>query len=333
MKPLHKRFIAAGLLVTIGIAGALVLFPSPSTEYPERSAGAPVKIAVSSGENGSAIAADLERNGVILKASSFVKLAISDTRSLSISPGVHTIDSHITSKQALTQLLDPSRNSGLIRVIEGSTLADILSTFKANEISGPTGNLSIPTEFGAHKSVEGFLFPATYSFAQGTTRNQALQEMVKNFSDRISSTAILSGYGKYSPYQVLTIASLIQIEADVPDYGKAAQVIYNRLKINMPLQLNSTVQYALNARGRIALSAKQTRIASPFNTYLNTGLPPTPISNPGLEAINAALHPVAGDWLYFITVKPHDTRFTKSFEEFQSWVTLYNNNLANGLFK
>ena len=333
MKPLHKRFIAAGLLVTIGIAGALVLFPSPSTEYPERSAGAPVKIAVSSGENGSSIATDLERNGVILKASSFIKLAISDTRSLSISPGVHTIDSHITSKQALTQLLDPSRNSGLIRVIEGSTLADILSTFKANEISGPTGNLSIPTEFGAHKSVEGFLFPATYSFAQGTTRNQALQEMVKNFSDRISSTAILSGYGKYSPYQVLTIASLIQIEADVPDYGKAAQVIYNRLKINMPLQLNSTVQYALNARGRIALSAKQTRIASPFNTYLNTGLPPTPISNPGLEAINAALHPVAGDWLYFITVKPHDTRFTKSFEEFQSWVTLYNNNLANGLFK
>jgi UPF0755 protein len=333
MNQRHKIFIAAGLLVTICIAGALVLFSSPSTEYPEGSAGAPVKISVSSGENGSSIATELERNGVILKASSFVKLAISDPRSLSISPGVHTIDSHITSKQALTQLLDPSRNSGLIRVIEGSTLADILTTFKANDISGPTGNLSIPREFGAHKSVEGFLFPATYSFAQGTTRNQALQEMVKNFSDRISSTSILAGYGKYSPYQVLTIASLIQIEADAADYGKAAQVIYNRLKINMPLQLNSTVQYALNTRGRIALSAKQTRIASPFNTYLNTGLPPTPISNPGLEAINAALHPVAGNWLYFITVKPHDTRFTKSFEEFQSWVTLYNNNLANGLFK
>jgi UPF0755 protein len=333
MKPLHKRFIAAGALVIVGIAGAFVLLPSPATEYPEGSARAPVKISVSSGENGSSIAADLERNGVILKSSSFIKLAMSDPRSLSISPGLHTIDSHITSKQALTQLLDPSRNSGLIRVIEGSTLADILSTFKANEISGPTGNLSIPSEFGAHQSVEGFLFPATYSFAQGTTRNQALQEMIKNFFNRISSTSILSGYGKYSPYQILTIASLIQIEADAADYGKAAKVIYNRLKINMPLQLNSTVQYALNTRGRIALSAKQTRIASPFNTYLNTGLPPTPISNPGLEAINAALHPVAGDWLYFITIKPHDTRFTKSFEEFQSWVTLYNNNLANGLFK
>jgi UPF0755 protein len=101
----------------------------------------------------------------------------------------------------------------------------------------------------------------------------------------------------------------------------------------MPLQLNSTVQYANNSRGRIALSRKATTIASPYNTYLHTGLPPTPISNPGAAALTAALHPVAGDWLYFITVKPHDTRFTKSFTEFQSWVTLYNNNLANGAFK
>lgn len=330
---MNKRLIIAGVLSIVALAGGVFLFSPEPSDFADGSVGPAVKVSISSGESGSAIANDLERAGVILKASTFVKLAINDRRSLAISPGLHTIESHITARKALAQLLDPSRNSGLIRVIEGSTTADILSALAASGITGSFRNVASLPSFGVHHSLEGFLFPATYSFAEGTTRSQALDEMLKSFSDHISGTNILSGFGRYSPYQVLTIASLIQIEADSADYKKVAQVIYNRLKLNMPLQLNSTVQYALNLRGRIALTAKQTRIASPFNTYLNTGLPPTPISNPGLAAIKAALDPSPGDWLYFITVKPHDTRFTKNFEEFQNWVTLYNNNLANGLFK
>lgn len=333
MKHLNRRIITIGILFIIGVAAVLALLPQTPIDFPDGSAGPLVKISVLAGESGSGVAADLEKQGVILKASTFVKLAMGDLRSRSISPGLHSLDSHISSKEALRELLDPSRNSGVVRVIEGSTVADVLSTLKASGISGPALKVATPSQFGVQHPLEGFLFPATYSFAVGTTKSQALQEMVKSFSEHISQTSLLSGIGSYSAYQVLTIASLIQIEADSADFRKAAQVIYNRLKINMPLQLNSTVQYALNVRGKIALSAKQTRIASPFNTYLNTGLPPTPISNPGIEAIRAALNPMPGDWLYFITVKPHDTRFTKSFQEFQGWVTLYNNNLANGLFK
>ena len=101
----------------------------------------------------------------------------------------------------------------------------------------------------------------------------------------------------------------------------------------MPLQLNSTVQYAANLRGRIGLSNKATQISSPYNTYIHTGLPPTPISNPGADAIASSLKPLDGNWLYFITVKPHDTRFTNDFALFQTWNTLYNNNLASGAFK
>jgi UPF0755 protein len=143
----------------------------------------------------------------------------------------------------------------------------------------------------------------------------------------------LRNYGKYSSYEVLTIASILQVEGDQADFDKVARVIYNRLAINMPLQLNSTVQYAAGLRGRIALSLKATNINSPYNTYKYTGLPPTPISNPSEAAIKAASQPANGDWLYFITVKPGDTRFTNDFNEFQQWNTLYNNNLANGLFK
>ena len=126
---------------------------------------------------------------------------------------------------------------------------------------------------------------------------------------------------------------MIQIEADLADYAKVARVIYNRLRIGMPLQLNSTVQYALGIRGQIRLSRKSTQVESLYNTYLHTGLPPTPICNPSIEAINAAMHPLDGNWLYFITVTPHDTRFTNSFSTFESWVSLYNHNVAAGAFK
>jgi UPF0755 protein len=101
----------------------------------------------------------------------------------------------------------------------------------------------------------------------------------------------------------------------------------------MPLQLNSTVQFAANLRGQIALSTASTKMDSPYNTYRDVGLPPTPISNPGLAAIDAALHPADGNWIYFITVKPGDTRFTNSFSEFGGWEVLFHKNLAAGAFK
>jgi UPF0755 protein len=331
------KFGALSALVLVAFLIFSITFISRApTDYPKDSATSPVEISVDTGESGSSIAQSLQSRGVILSAKSFIKLALSDPRSLSISPGGHLIDRHIPSSVALQQLLDPARNRGLIRVIEGSTVSDISSTLKASGIVGTDPKISLPIGFssaaGLH-SLEGFLFPSTYSFARGIDRAQALNAMIRNFTEQIKGTRLLQGYSHFTPYQVLTVASLIQIEADEVDYAKAARVIYNRLAINMPLQLNSTVQYALNLRGRIALSRRQSQFPSPYNTYLHTGLTPTPISNPGLPAIKAALEPASGDWLYFITVKPHDTRFTKSFDQFQSWVTLYNQNLANGLFR
>jgi UPF0755 protein len=101
----------------------------------------------------------------------------------------------------------------------------------------------------------------------------------------------------------------------------------------MPLQLDTTVQYALKKRGSVFLSTKSTLINSPFNTYRRYGLPPAPIGNPGSAAMKAALTPAAGDWIYFITVKPGDTRFTKSHDEFLVWKNEYLKNLQAGAFK
>ena len=322
------------ILVVILLGGAgLLLLTSKPTDFPDGTAGPEVAISVSAGETGASIANDLYNSGVILMSKTFLELALKDSRALSISPGLHKIESHIRSIRALEELLDPKRNSGLVQVTEGSTYSDVLKALQKAKIVGKVGKQVFPDIAKGHTSLEGLLFPATYALPEEASVSSGVATMLEKFTEQANKISLNSGFERYNAYQVLTIASLIQIEADTADFAKAARVIYNRLAINMPLQLNSTVQYANNTRGRIALSRRATTIASPYNTYLHTGLPPTPISNPGAAALTAALHPVAGDWLYFITVKPHDTRFTKSFTEFQSWVTLYNNNLANGAFK
>jgi len=314
-----------GILVVLVLLGPVIILATTreASDFPPGKPGDPVTIAVTPGETGAEIALDLAKKGVILKSKTFLSLALSDSRARGISPGDHTISTHITSKEALAELLDPKRNRGLLRVPEGSTYSDVLKLLKGGGVLGKS----------TKRPTEGELFPATYAFASGTTLDGALSQMRAKYLAQSKNLGLDSGYGKYSSFDVLKVASLIQIEADPADFAKAARVIYNRLAIDMPLQLNSTVQYAINTRGHITLTRNQTQTPSAYNTYLHTGLPPTPISNPGAEAITAALHPAPGDWLYFITVKPHETRFTKSFKEFDGWVTLYNNNVANGLFK
>jgi UPF0755 protein len=100
----------------------------------------------------------------------------------------------------------------------------------------------------------------------------------------------------------------------------------------MPLQINATIDYATNTRGKIRLPYKRLDTNSKYNTYKYRGLPPGPISNPGEQAMSAAVNPADGDWLYYVTVKPRDTRFTRSFEEFNVWANEFRKNEDAGLF-
>jgi UPF0755 protein len=101
----------------------------------------------------------------------------------------------------------------------------------------------------------------------------------------------------------------------------------------MPLQFDSTIHYIKGSRGSVFLSTQSTFLRSPYNTYRNYGLPPTPINNPGAPALFAATHPENGPWLYFITVAPGDTRFTNTLDEFNTWKVLYKKNLRAGKFR
>ncbi len=322
--------------VLLGIAMLITSISHNSADFPPGHPGAEISFEVPNGATGSDIAIALAAQKVIKNSKTFYKLALSDARSGSISPGSHRIDTHISASQALAELLDSKRLVGLLVVKEGSTFADVVTALHKNVAIAPfvTANLkAVPPMANSKNSLEGLLFPAHYSFAKGTTAKSALAAMTAKFTSIAAGLHLSTGFENYSGYQILTMASMVQVEADSQDFAKVARVIMNRLRIGMPLQLNSTVQYATNQRGQIQLTTKSTQIDSPYNTYKNIGLPPTPISNPSSAALEATLHPAVGNWIYFITVKPGDTRFTNSYEEFSNWERLFHQNLAAGAFK
>ncbi|MBO0774591.1 MAG: endolytic transglycosylase MltG, partial [Actinobacteria bacterium] len=181
---------------------------------------------------------------------------------------------------------------------------------------------------------EGYLFPATYTLPPGTPPLQVLQAMVKRFKQEASSVKLpaTAVHDQLSQADVITVASLVQAEGrDVKDFPKIARVIYNRLNTGMKLQLDSTVMYALHTYGIMA-SNQQLKVNSPYNTYQHTGLPPGPIDSPGDAAIRAALHPAAGNWLYFVTVNPKtgQTEFTSDPAVFQQLRAELAKNLKRG---
>lgn len=334
MKNVIKKWwpAAAGIVFTFALAFSLHLIRvnlAQVADFPTRSLTSNetlIEIEVSQGELGLEIANELFEKGVTASVTAFYQLAINDSRSIQIAPGIHKLNEEISASQALDQLLDPKRTVGLISIIEGMWRSEIFKAMQSagfKRIADSFLAIELPAGF---EFTEGIFFPAQYSFAKGTSTKSALQAMVTRFAEEAKSAGLRNKND-------LIIASIIQAEGDPVDFEKISRVIYNRLKIGMPLQMDTTVHYITQTRGSVFLSTKSTLINSPYNTYRKIGLPPGPIGNPGRQAMKAALNPAPGDWLYFITVKPGDTRFTKSHDEFLIWKNEYQKNLKAGAFK
>ena len=185
-------------------------------------------------------------------------------------------------------------------------------------------NLKLPND--ASGNPEGYLFPAKYPIDKQSTPETLLSFMVNTANQKFSGGTVTAGAERnaMNVSQTVTVASMVQAEAATEaDMGKVARVIYNRLNRGMPLQMDSTINYALN-RSTLRTSQSDTKLNSPYNTYQRMGLPPTPIANPGEEAMRAAVGPPQGDWLYFVSVKPGDTRFTANYEEHRRNVAEFN---------
>lgn len=191
-------------------------------------------------------------------------------------------------------------------------------------------HLDLPS--AARGNPEGYLFPATYPLREKATPESVLRYMVDTAKKRFSRRPITAGAQRnpMTLYQTVTMASIVQSEAATrEEMGKVARVIVNRMQRGMPLQMDSTLNYAMD-RFTLNTTNADTKIDSPYNTYRRMGLPPTPIANPGSEAMRAVLNPTPGDWLYFVTVKPGDTRFAATYAEHLRNVAEFNRLRAGG---
>jgi UPF0755 protein len=169
-------------------------------------------------------------------------------------------------------------------------------------------------------NIEGFLFPATYEFTKLTTARRLVRDQLVHFRQQWRKVDLRYARSKnLTPYDVLIIASMIEKEAVAPEERRLiAAVIYNRLHLGMYLGIDATIRYGRNVPGTEPLKVSDLESDSPYNTRNRPGLPPTPISNPGLASIRAAAHPARMDYLFFVR-KPDGVHhfFTASESEFE----------------
>lgn len=343
--------LSALLVLVVGVAAWLVVVPIYHYFNPNDYTGAgrgTVIVEVKANDTADDIGTTLHDKGVVASVKAFTNAAKDNPRSTSIQPGSYKLHEHMSAKSALTMLLNPaSRVNSDVVVTEGATTLDVLKRLtaapcgdnaRASAICGPglqkaavlkamedVKAIGLPTDFTvAGKtplSVEGFLYPATYYFPANTSPAAALQQMVTQFTDQARSSNFTAAAKDLhiTPYQELIIASIAQAEAKYPeDYGKVARVILNRLAAGRALQVDATSAYAAKLAGLDPAKVIYAEQSGPYNTYKHNGLPPTPIGNPGADAMAGASHPDKGNWLYYVN-KDADGHlfFTNSELEFE----------------
>jgi UPF0755 protein len=298
-------------------------------DYPGPGTGS-VTIIVAEGQTLADVGETLEANGVVASAAAFTQEAALEEAATSVQPGTYNLPQRIPAADALAILLDPAnRVTDAVLVREGLRVPQTVEAYvvqagmdqAALEAAlADTATLGLPAY--ADGQPEGFLFPATYDVEPSTTEAAAMQAMTAAFSQVATSIELeqrAAALG-FTPREIVTIASIVQAEARLEeDFGKIAQVIYNRLEAGMPLQMDSTVAYA-NGVVTVFTTDEQRAVDSPYNTYQVTGLPPGPINSPGEEALEAALSPTEGPWTYFATVNldTGETKYATTFEEHQA---------------
>lgn len=312
--------------VLFAVLGGSAYFTFWRRQPPSRT----IRVTVKKGQNTAQIAATLARAGVISNAATFrVYAGVTQTES-KLQPGRYRFRTGLTYYQILKEMTK-SRAVKLVTVVipEGFTAKQIAERLAAitkrpaadfyEYVSGQGVRQVRPSELPPEvETVEGYLFPKTYEFEERAHPRAIVSRMIDQFKLETESVDWTPAQQKnLTHHQIVTIASLIEREARVPEERPLmAAVIYNRLEKGMPLQIDATVQYLLPEQ-KAALTIKDLAIASPYNTYQQTGLPPGPIASPGIDSIKAALAPAQVDYIYYVLTSPdgHHT-FTNNYDEF-----------------
>jgi len=301
-----------------------------------------VVVQVTSGDTPTSLGPKLTQRGVVASARAFVLAAEHSSNPAGLLPGFYGMRKQMKASLAYALLINPKNLVQVpVTIPEGWRLSQVLAWLGAKSgipVSAYAKVLKHPASLGlpgyANGNPEGYLFPATYEVLPHETALGVLSGMVQRFNQEAAGVNLPAAARQVhlTQSQVIIMASLVQAEGGrLSDYPKIARVIYNRLAQGIPLQLDSTVLYGLNTYGILA-SDQQLNSPSPYNTYRHKGLTPGPIDSPGNAAIQAVLHPAAGNWIYFVTVNPKtgETKFTSSQAQFEQFRQELQRNLGQG---
>lgn len=289
--------------------------------------GTEVDFSILEGDTGTTIATRLQEKGVIKEPSAFIREVTSQAEEPQFYPGTYGLEEEMSAASALEVLTDDTaRIENTVTIPEGTVASDVYTLVESNvgiSVDDLQAAAADPQSFGLPdeaETMEGFLFPATYTFEPGVDATTVLQTMV----DRTYQSLDAAGVPDDQVWDIIRMASLVEKEARITeDFYKVARVFYNRLDIDMPLQSDATVTYGTGEYDRAATTDDERNDEdNPYNTYVHTGMIPGPISNPGDTAIDAATNPADGPWLYFVTVnlETGETVFSETYEEHQQAV-------------
>ncbi len=284
-------------------------------------------VRIKSGDTAHTIGLKLQQAGIIKSAKAFRSLALLRRADRNLKPGTYLFGGRTNLWQTVSRLQDGKSEYIRITFPEGLSLHQSLKRIEASGLATYDSLYAAATDTALVRqitgmklhSLEGFLYPETYLFETHSTADSILAIMGRQFFRE------LQAHGVYADsianfYQQLILASIVEKEAGTDDERAViAGVFVNRLRLGMPLQSCPTVDYILQRRGikREVLTNADTAIPSPYNTYLNPGLPPTPISNPQIKSILAALQPEEHKYLYFFSNRQGQNVFSSSYEEHQ----------------
>jgi UPF0755 protein len=334
----HRRRLAAFLVVGVVVllAGWFLL----SLFQPFKGDGSGnVSVVIPKGAGVGEIGELLEKRGVVSSSFFFSLRARLSGDSGDLKPGSYTLNKGMSHAAALDVLVKgPPKSIVTLTIPEGRSRREVTrivgGSLEGSYLAASRRSRTLdPRRYGARRatSLEGFLFPATYTLRRGRPADLLVEQQLAAFRQKFAGVNMRHTRRKnLTPYDALTIASMVEREASVPKERRlVASVIYNRLREGIPLGIDATIRFATGNWTR-PLTKSQLEIGSPYNTRKRAGLPPGPIGNPGLASIQAAANPARTKYLYYV-VKPcgrGEHAFSRTYAQFQRDQARYNRERA-----
>ena len=337
--------VAGAVFLCVILIGLVLVFADPSVakiEKPANNSDAEtelveerrINVKIQEGLSTAEIAERLAEKGIISSSLKFRILARLRGYDDKLRPGSYSFTADMSDDDVFAKLLTGEKKLVKFTVPEGFGVKEIAERLYNLDLANKEDFLLAAEDFAPYDymrkrknvlfAAEGFLFPDTYTVESDMEIDELLDLMASTFDQQLKpEMRIQAEKMGLSVYDLITLASLVEREVRFPeDRPIVAQVLLKRLKMNMPLQTDATLQYLMDAP-KEDVSIEDTQIDSPYNTYQHTGLPPGPIANPGMASIEAVLHPAETDYLYFVADRQGHNHYAYTYEEHLNLVNQY----------